>query len=150
MEYADLLALARAYLDEQVSLCNKVYGLDSCNRMDYEQETGQMVFSSLATPKIITTFQVAGSVSLHSNTWLWSWDNPYLLDKVVEEIRKVREYGMKHHLYKLAEPKWEATEEDGWDMTAVASYILKAKGAYKFPSDKILTYAVFTGIRKVL
>jgi len=150
MEFEELLQLSLVYLEEQQEDCNAGYGLNKCNRMDYEQETGKMVFSSLATPKIITTFQIAGSFSSQSNTWLWSWDNPYLLENVVKELWKVKEYGEQHHIYKLVEPRWEATEDQGWDMTAIAAYIHKAKGAYKFPSDKIMTFAVFTGIRRVL
>ena len=150
MEFEELLQLSKVYLDARIRRCNTAYGLDKCNRMDYEQETGKMVFSSLATPKIVAEFQIAGSVSSRSNTWLWAWDNPYLLDNVVKEVWKVKEYGEQHHIYKLVEPRWEATEDQGWDMTAIAAYILKAKGAYKFPSDKIMTFAVFTGIRTVL
>jgi len=149
MDYTDLLHRAKKYLEEQMHLCNSLYGLDACNRMDYEQETGQMIFSSLAYPKIVTGFLIAGSVSTRSNTWLWSWDNPYLLDKVIGDMWKVREYGERNSIYKLVEPKWEAREEDGWDMTAIAAYILKAKGAYKFPSDEIITFALFMKIRKV-
>jgi hypothetical protein len=148
MEYQDLLTEASRYLDQQIHICNLVYGLDACNRMDYEQETGQMIFSSLAYPKIITEFIIAGSVSQRSNTWLWSWDNPYLLDNVVGDIWKVREYGEQHSIFKLVEPKWNAQEQDGWDMTAIAAYILKAKGAYKFLSDEIISFALFLNIRK--
>ena len=150
MVYEEILRLSRVYLKEQINICNTAYGLDNCNRMDYEQETGKMIFSALATPKIISTFMIAGSVSARTNTWLWSWDNPYLLENVVKEMWKVRESGEKHHIYKLVEPKWEATEDEGWDMTAIAAYILKAKGAYKFPSEKIMTFAIFTGIRRIL
>jgi hypothetical protein len=148
MDYKELLDRSRIYLDEQMHLCNSVYGLDGCNRMDYEQETGQMIFSSLAYPRIVAEFLIAGSVSARSNTWLWSWDNPYLLDNVVGEMWKVKEYGEQYGIYKLVEPKWEAGEEDGWDMTAIAAYILKAKGAYKFPSDEIMSFALFMNIRK--
>jgi hypothetical protein len=149
MDFKELLDRSKNFLEEQMQLCNTLYGLDGCNRMDYEQETGRMIFSSLAYPEIITDFRIAGSVSGRSYTWLWSWDNPYLLDKVVGEVWKVKEYGEQHSIYKLVEPRWEATEEDGWDMTAITAYILEAKGAYRFPSDEIMTYAVFMDIRKV-
>lgn len=148
MDYQDLLDRSKIYLEEHMHTCNAVYGLDGCNRMDYEQETGQMIFSSLAHPKIIADFRIAGSVSEISHTWLWSWDNPYLLDNIVEELWKVKEYGEKHGFNKLVEPKWNATIEDGWDMTAIAAYVLQAKGAYRFPSDEIITFALFMNIRK--
>ncbi len=150
MEFNELLNKSRIYLEDQISRCNSKYGLDQCNRMEYEQEKGQMIFSSLATPKIIADFQIAGSFSRDSGTWLWSWDNPYLLDNVVETMWKVKEFGEKHGIYQLVEPTREAGEEEGWDMTAIAAYVLKAKGAYRFPSDLIMTFAIFTGIRKVL
>ncbi len=148
-EFDDLLKRSLAYLDEQQRICNMKYKLNTCNRMEYEQETGEMIFSALGVPKVITIFQVVGSVSEKSNTWLWSWDNPYLLDKVNEEIWKVKEYGEKNDISKLKEAKWEAGDQDGWDMTAIAAYVLKAKGAYRFPSDEIMTYVVFTSIRQV-
>jgi len=93
------------------------------------------------------TFHMVGSVSDRSNTWMWSWDNPYLLDNVKEEMLKVKAYGEKNGIEKLIQPKWSGNEDDGWAMTAIAARILKAKGAFSFLSDEMMIYVVFSDVR---
>lgn len=95
------------------------------------------------------SYQVVGSVSDRSNTWMWSWDNPYLLDNVKEEMLKVKAFGKKHGIDKLIQSKWPGTEDDGWAMTAIASRVLKAKGAFSFISEEMMIFVVFSDIRWV-
>jgi hypothetical protein len=96
------------------------FGLSRFHRMDYEQETGRMIFSDPGViPKVVAGFQVVGSLSSRSNTWLWTGDNPYLLENTTTAVHEVRKFGQEHGLGKLTNPKWGATEDDAREMTAV-------------------------------
>jgi hypothetical protein len=64
-----------------------------------------------------------------------------------EYREKVREYEEAHSLLKLASAYWSADEEDGWQMTAVSAYLLKAKGAYRSPDERGFTFMVMTDVR---
>jgi hypothetical protein len=148
--YLELLEESRLYLDKQQAECDQEYRLNYLNRMDYEQETGMMIFSDVGViPRVIADYQIVGSLSERSNTWLWAWDNPYLLENTFQDIRKVKKFGYKNDIEKLTSPTWEATEQDAWDMTAIAANLLKASGAYSFLSDDIRVFVVFKRIKTI-
>lgn len=147
MNYADLLKQSREYLLGQQEIITKQYGLDDYEQMDYEQETGKMIFTLKGGRRVIMTFHVVGSISDRSNTWMWSWDNPYLLENITEEMLKVKAFGEKNGIEKLTNPKWSGNDDDGWEMTAIATWVLKAKGAFSFMSDEMLVFVVFTDIK---
>ena len=144
----NLISESQAYIDKQKAHCEQFYQLGQFHRMDYEQESCKMVFSDIdSIPKIVAEFQIIGSLSARSNTWLWAWDNPYLLDNTTQAVHELKKYGEKNDIGRLKDSKWEAEEKDAWEMTAVAAFILKACGAYSFPSDDIRVYAIFTNIK---
>ena len=150
LQYLELLEESRLYLNKQQAECDQEYRLNYFNRMDYEQETGMMIFSDVGViPRVVADYQIVGSLSERSNTWLWAWDNPYLLENTFQDIRKVKKFGDKNDIDKLTSPTWEATEQDAWDMTAIAANLLKARGAYSFLSDDIRVFVVFKRIKTI-
>jgi hypothetical protein len=60
------------YLKAQQDILRDEYSLGGYERWDYDQETGEFIFSDGGIPKLIANFQVVGSISTVSNTWLWS------------------------------------------------------------------------------
>ncbi len=50
---------------------------------------------------------------------------------------------------KLACAYWPAQEEDGWEMAAVAAYLLKAEGVYRSPGGHIFSFLLLTDVRWV-
>ena len=147
VQYNVLLKQSREYLLKQQDIITRQFGLNDYERMDYEQDTGKMIFTVKDGRKVIMSFQVVGSISDRSNTWMWSWDNPYLLENVTEGMFKVKEYGEKNGLEKLVNPRWPGNDDDGWEMTAIATWVLKAKGAFSFLSDEMLVFVVFKDIK---
>jgi len=144
-----LLRDSRAYLEiTQASLQNE-FALADHERWDIDQDTGQLVFSDGGIPTVVATIQFAGSYSTTSRTWLWGWANPSVRTALVEKLAAVRDYGERYDLAPLVEAKWDATEADGWDMVAVASYLLKTKGVYRPPAGSAIAFVVITDIRKI-
>ena len=112
----------------------------------WDQGTGQLVFSNGGRPRVIADIAFVGSVSTKTNTWLWSWANSSHLETAKATMREVRAYGEKHRLLKLAGAHWSATDQDGWQMTAIAALLLGAVGAYRTPSDYGFTFMVMTRV----
>lgn len=137
---------AYEYLKARQDVLMSEYGMGAYERWDYYQETGEFVFSDGGVPKLVADFQVVGSVSTISNTWLWSWANPSVLERVKKDIHVVREFGERHELKELTEGKWEADEVDGWAMTNVTAKLLDAKGAYRCPDENGALFVVFTEV----
>jgi hypothetical protein len=142
---------AYAYLQEQQDLANKSYKIDQKEHWFYDQATGLLTFSDSGVNKIAITYEEVGSLSFKSNTWLWGWENPHLDDKVKSQISLVRDYGARRGFEKLTNPKWKADEYDAWEMTAIAAYLMKAKGAYRVPSDdsNLYSFMIYKDIRVI-
>lgn len=148
-EFIDYLTIAHEYLTEQQEICQEEYGLGSYERWWYDQETGFLDFLNGDTLKVRIKYQEVGSVSKTSNTWLWAWDNPHLTDKIKQDSYLVKDFGEERGFLRLTKRKWEADEIDGWEMTAIAAYFLKAKGAYRVESENVYAFYIFKEIELI-
>lgn len=138
---------AYEYLHAQQAAVAEEFQLGSYERYDWDQETKQLVWSDAGVPKVIADIQFVGSISHASHTWLWSWANSSVSEELSRGMQAVRDHGEAHGREKLIDAKWPAEEVDGWEMTAIAAYLLKAKGAYRSPGDTGFTFMVFTDVR---
>ena len=148
ISFDELSSKAYDYLTAQQEIVKEKYKLSGYEHWFYDQETGELTFSDSGIKKIIINYEDVGSVSLVTNTWLWSWGNEYTEEKVKSEIIRVKEYGVKRNFEKLTDAKWTADEVDGWEMTAIAAYLMKAKGAYRVKSnnDSLIQFMIFKEI----
>ena len=144
--FASLVTEAVAYLQQRQDDLQSRFALGTYPRYDWDQETAQLVFSQDGRSRVVADIQFVGGVSTRSNTWLWSWANSSLMESVKGSVRPVRAYGEEHRYLKLASARWPAEEEDGWEMTAVAAYLLGAKGAYRSPKEGGSTFMVMTHV----
>ena len=140
--YEALVSEATNYLNAQNERCKTEFQIGSYARYDCDQETGKLVWSDDGVPKVIATVQFVGSISNKSNTWLWAWANPSILDSVKAEVLKLKAFGVEKRIERLVSPKWPAEEVDGWEMTALASRLLEARGAYRCPSSNGFSFQV--------
>ncbi|AZR39519.1 DUF6882 domain-containing protein [Marinobacter salarius] len=140
---------AHNFLSERQNALMEDYKLGEHERFDWDQETSSLVFSNEGVPAVVAQVQFVGSISTISNTWLWSWANPSIVDEARDQIHRVKSFGEKHGYDALTIDKWEGDEVDGWEMTSIAAFVLNAKGAYRTGSDNGFTYMVITDIEWV-
>lgn len=145
-QYDQFVRESYEYLNSVQSAAKRDFALGSYERFDWDQCRGTLTFSDKGVPKVIAQVEFVGSISSRTKTWLWSWDNVTILPSVKEHIAEVRRFGELHGLRELTTAKWDATEEDGWAMTAVTARILQAKGAYRSPDNNGFTFVVFTSL----
>ncbi|WP_051269902.1 DUF6882 domain-containing protein [Flavobacterium suncheonense] len=145
-EFEKLSKISYEYLNKQQEEVEEKYGIGKYENWFYDQEKGTLTFSDKGIDKIIIKYEEVGSISKISNTWLWSWANPHLDEKIKTEINFVKEYGKKQKLEKLIKRKWNADEYDGWEMTAISAYLMKAKGAYRVPTEKTFSFMIYKEI----
>ncbi len=148
-EYEVFVHQTHRYLMAQQERCKDKFRMGKYERYDFDQQTGEFVFSHRGVPKLVADFQVVGSISTVSNTWLWSWANHSILDNVKTDIHRVHKFGEENVIKQLTEAKWPATEADGWTMTSITAQLLNAKGAYRCPTDNGFLFVIFTNVRKV-
>ena len=145
--FAELVETSVAYLQARQNHLESHYRLNACPRYDWYQETAELVFSDQGKPRVVADIQFVGSVATASRSWLWSWANASLLESAKSAVRQVRAYGEEHRFLKLACAYWDADEVDGWEMTAISAYLLRAKGAYRSPDERGSTFLIMTDVR---
>jgi len=147
-EFEALSKNAYKYLNEQMKIVEETYGIHSYENWFYDQETGILTFSnSESQDKIVEIqYEEVGSISKISQTWLWGWANPNLEPKIKTEIEFVKKYGEVNNLESLTKRKWFGDEYDGWEMTAISAYLMKAKGAYRLPLENTFTFVIYKEI----
>jgi uncharacterized protein DUF6882 len=146
-DFKELVRTACEYLTAREGELRDRYGLSTYQRYDWNQDTGTIVFSNDGVPKLLANILFVGSVSTRTNTWLWSWANESISCKLSDRLRAVKEYGETHGIAQLTEPYWSADEVDGWEMTSVSAYLLKAEGAYRTPDEHGFTYLLLRNVR---
>ena len=147
--FAKLVAEAMAYLQAKQAELNAEFRIGEYERYDWDQETGQLVFSDGGRARVAAQIQFVGSVSTVSNTWLWAWANDSYEETIRAGVRRVRQFGTEHRFLRLASARWQADEVDGWEMTAVAAFLLQAQGAYRSPGDRGPAFMILNDVRFV-
>jgi hypothetical protein len=147
--WEDLVEAAYDYTKAQQKKLDAEFDFSKHERWDLDQDAGELVFSNQGKPAVVAKIQFVGSVSKSSRTWLWSWANTSIEPALSKSMGVVREYGRKHGHRKLTDRRWTADETDGWEMTAIANYLIKGKGVYRPPFDTGFSYVVITDIRWV-
>lgn len=126
--------------------CARIFKISSWQSYDYDLDRGTLTFSQDGIPKVIASILVAGTTSQSGGTWLWSWGNGYLPENVSEPLKKVRDFGISERISELAEPYVPDDENIGWELTAVASRIMGARGAYRCPGNNGFVYLILTDL----
>lgn len=145
-----LTQLSNEYTQARQQELEASFQFSDFDHWDIDQEKGELIFSKKGVPIRVAKFQFVGSYSDRSKTWLWSWANSSILPSLSKDIETVKAYGEKHGFKKLSERKWEATQADGWQMTAISNYLLKGKGVYRPPFAQGATFVVITDIKTVV
>jgi hypothetical protein len=145
--YDKLLDTAVEYHNEKHASFTRDFRINEHKRYDWNQGSGQLVFSNDGKPAVICDIAFVGSISRKSETWMWSWANTSHDERVKAASRKVRDYGEKHRFEFLAGGYWSGKEADGWCMTAIATYLLGGIGTYRSPDDDGFLFMVITDAR---
>ncbi len=126
---------------------NNQFKLGDYELWDADQETGKLIFSDKGKPKVIASFQIAGSYSTYSKTWKWSWANDTVDVAIKQEMDKVKEFGEKNQIKQLTTAQWKCDEDYVWTITSIAGQIIKAKGAYRGKIPEGFVYLLITDIK---
>lgn len=148
-EWQILIEKSYEQLRAQQDILEEVFDLSKHERWDFDQDTGELIFSNNGKATVVAKFQFVGSFSTESETWLWSWGNSSIEEELYEELRVVYEYGESKGFDKLTEEKWPAEEVDGWEMAAVTNHLIGGKGVYRPPFGKGYSFMVITSIKRV-
>ncbi len=132
-EFEEYLHEAVHQLRDLNDQCSEEFGISKWERWDYDLDAATLTFSESKGPKVVASIVVVGSTSTKSNTWLWAWANESIPKQASERLAEVLKFGESEQIDALTTDRLEDDEHLGWDLTAVATRILEAKGASAAP-----------------
>ncbi len=139
----------KAFLDEsmkglqlQTSAHQGAWHFGEEERWDFSQDTGELIFTFPDTI-VRASAQVVGSFDSAVGSWMWAWANTSVDEKLTRHSAVVRQYGQKHSIPRLTEPKWSGDEMDAWTMVALACRLCRANGAYRGPTGDTFVFFSF-------
>lgn len=77
-----------------------------------------------------------GTRSLADGTFLWGWDHPSVPAPLRGHARLVKAFGEVQGLNMLTTRKIVASEDEAWELTALATHLAAANGAYRARTGK--------------
>ena len=129
---------------EKNELIERTYGRHA--HWDWDDETSILTFSDPKRRALRIHCSVVGTTQ--GEQWQWSWANNNILQFSKLGMDRVREFGEANGYEQLTTPFLDADEHTGWEMTAVAEYVLNGLGGYRFPTDYGHCYLVYRRIEE--
>jgi hypothetical protein len=141
-DFKSLLQKARNDLQTKTASHEAVWNFGKAARWDLKQDDGILIFT-YPDKTVTCNAQIIGSLDKSQGTWLWAWGNPSIATNITAASKQLMGYGKQHGLEKLTRAEWKATDQDAWDMTALATLIFQAQGAYRGPAGDAYIFMTF-------
>ncbi len=111
--------------------------------LDLDLDAGTARFNDLAIP-----FQVLGTESDNSLTWLWAWadEQTEVQDNLLTSARELKAWGEKEGLSELTLPALDLNRADGTLLALIASEVCRASGYYRDPYEGGTLFLLLYGI----
>jgi len=107
------------------------------------QDIGNLVFTTPQGMQAVAPAQIIGTYDTQDGTWLWAWDHPSVEPSLAKDAKKILAYGQQHGYVKLTTRKLQITEDEAWELTALAFMVCGANGAYRGPAGTALVFMTF-------
>lgn len=112
-----------------------------------DQDNGLIEFSFADGTVAEAEMQIIGTYNTLDGTFLWGWDHPSVEEPLRAHAKLAREFGKKHGITTYTERTIECTEDEAWELTAVAARLGNANGAYRGPAGTALVYMTFGEVK---
>lgn len=143
MEFAPYLKESVVKLRKDIETFKSAFCISSYDKWYYDQPSGVFEFSK-EHETLFFSFQVIGTFSRTSGTWLWAWANSHLYPQVRTASATIRAFGEIHHFDVLTKDTWKAEEADGWEMLSIANDLLHPVGMYRINSEDTPMFIIMT------
>lgn len=142
-EFKALLEASMAQLRAKTAGHQSGWRFGEAKRWDLNQSRGDLIFTFDDGVIATCPAQIIGSFDTARGTWLWAWENPFVVDSLKRDSLRVREYGQQHKIARLTLAEWRCTEADAWSMAALACKLCDAQGVYRGPAGTAFVFISF-------
>ena len=101
--------------------------------MELDLDTGMARFNTEA----VFPFQVLGTESYNSITWLWAWaeEQPEVSEELLRSAREMKALGAREGVTEFTLPSLDLNRADGTMLSLIASQVCAASGFYRDAYD---------------
>jgi hypothetical protein len=108
---------------------HKLSGLVADEMHELDLEAGTVLFSS----GLVIPYQVLGTESDHTLTWLWAWaeEQTEIPEDLLQTSLDLRAWGMREGLHEFTVPSVDLDRADGNSIALIATEIAKANSFFR-------------------
>ena len=118
------------------------WGLGTAQRWVLDQGDGRVVWS-FEDHIASAPAQILGSWSSEVHSFVWSWDNASIADRLCETAAAVRAFGSEHDIGALTASPLDLDEAQVRDVVALAFRVGRCTGLYHPFDGRLATYIAF-------
>lgn len=148
-DWDELVRTSLAHAQDCARKLESQFGLSRYKRWTFSPDGPALLLARNGPAELAAKFQVAGSIEQGSGTWVWSWADPSIFAAFNDHVEQVRNYGQSRGFARLTEGRWLATEAEGYEMAAIANYLLQGNGVHAPPHPEGQAYFVLRDVRKL-
>ena len=146
-EYRKLADYAIARIAGIQEAARTKWEFDAYERWDFDEDTRTLSFNDPDRPTLAAEVHIVGAFAPATNTFAWSWSTHPQGGLLVAGVDGLRTFGEVRGVSQLATSDWRATVADGWEVAAVAGYLLGCEGIYRAEFDDQLWFMLLANWR---
>jgi hypothetical protein len=146
-EQTALRDYATARIATTQDAARKKLAFDHYARWDYDEDARALSFTDPDRATLIADVRIVGAYT-ESHTFVWGWDTHPDGGLLVAGLDSLRMFGEVRNMSALATSGWPAKLADGWEMTAVAGYLLGCQGVYRADFDDRFWFMLLSNWRQ--
>jgi hypothetical protein len=96
-----------------------------------DEREGRIIVSFVDGTVASAPAQIVGTLNTKEGTFQWAWDHSEIVPSMQSHAALVKAFGIKHHAPELTMQIIPCTEKRAWELTALATLLAEANGAYR-------------------
>jgi hypothetical protein len=100
-----------------------------------DQNAGIIQFERKDGALVTAPVQIIGAWNPRTEMFRWGWDHPMVAQRLRNDAERTRWFGDKHELPELTERVLKMSEQEAWQMTALAMKVNASQGVYRAPTE---------------
>ncbi len=100
-----------------------------------DQNAGIIQFERKDGALVTAPVQIIGAWNPRTSMFRWGWDHPMVAQRLRNDAERTRWFGDKHGLDELTQRSLKMSEQEAWQMTALAMKVNASHGVYRAPTE---------------
>lgn len=100
-----------------------------------DQNAGVIQFERKDGALVTAPVQIVGAWNPRTELFRWGWDHPMVVQRLKNDAERTRWFGAKHELEQLTKNAVRLSEQEAWQMTALAMKVNASHGVYRAPTE---------------